>query len=75
MNACVHNLNWTHFRALLRVSDTYYVTHTAEKITKDGAKKSRYVKPGDFILSNSMSFGRPYILDIEGWKALWRNSL
>ena len=21
MNACVHNLNWTHFRALLRVPD------------------------------------------------------
>ena len=24
------------------------------------------VYPGDFILSNSMSFGRPYILNIEG---------
>lgn len=21
MNACVHNLNWTHFRSLLRVKD------------------------------------------------------
>lgn len=21
MNACVHNLNWTHFRSLLRISD------------------------------------------------------
>ena len=24
------------------------------------------MNPGDFILSNSMSFGRPYILAIEG---------
>ena len=43
-----------------------YITSCAEKITKEGAKKSRVVKPGDFILSNSMSFGRPYILNIEG---------
>jgi type I restriction enzyme S subunit len=43
-----------------------YITHTAEKITKEGAKKSRPVEPGDFILSNSMSFGRPYILGIHG---------
>ena len=43
-----------------------YVTSCKEKITKDGAKKSRYVKKGDFILSNSMSFGRPYILQIDG---------
>ena len=46
--------------------NTKYVTVTAEKITKEGAKKSRFVYPGDFILSNSMSFGRPYILKIEG---------
>lgn len=43
-----------------------YITSTAEKITKDGARKSRFVKQGDFILSNSMSFGRPYILKIDG---------
>ena len=30
-------------------------------------KKSRYVQPGDFLLSNSMSFGRPYILTIDGY--------
>lgn len=46
--------------------DDIYITHTAERITKEGAKKSRAVKPGDFILSNSMSFGRPYILGING---------
>ncbi|WP_246906096.1 restriction endonuclease subunit S [Gardnerella vaginalis] len=43
-----------------------YITHTSEKITLDGAEKSRLVKKGDFILSNSMSFGRPYILKIDG---------
>ena len=43
-----------------------YITHTTEKVTKAGANKSRRVKPGDFILSNSMSFGRPYILGING---------
>lgn len=43
-----------------------YVTHTAECITEEGALKSRFLKKGDFILSNSMSFGRPYILGING---------
>lgn len=43
-----------------------YITGCSEKITQEGAKKSRAVKPGDFILSNSMSFGRPYILQIDG---------
>ena len=43
-----------------------YITSTKEKITQEGAKKSRYLHQGDFILSNSMSFGRPYILKIEG---------
>jgi type I restriction enzyme S subunit len=43
-----------------------YITHTAERITAAGACKSRFVHPGDFVLSNSMSFGRPYISRIEG---------
>lgn len=43
-----------------------YITETAEKITPEGAKKSRFVKEGDFILSNSMSFGRPYIMKTQG---------
>lgn len=47
-------------------SDDKYVTHTAECITSEGAKRSRRVFPGNFILSNSMSFGRPYISKIEG---------
>jgi len=43
-----------------------YITQTKEKIRPEGAQRSRFVKPGDFILSNSMSFGRPYIMAIEG---------
>lgn len=47
-------------------SDALYITHAKEKIKPDGAKKSRHVHKGDLILSNSMSFGRPYILQIDG---------
>ncbi len=43
-----------------------YITKTNEKITKEGASKSRLLHSGDFVLSNSMSFGRPYILKIDG---------
>lgn len=43
-----------------------YITSTKEKITQEGASKSRFVYPGDFVLSNSMSFGRPYIMKIKG---------
>lgn len=43
-----------------------YITKTAQRIIPEGVKKSRYVKPGDFLLSNSMSFGWPYILAIDG---------
>lgn len=44
-----------------------YITKTAERITIEGATKSRAVNIGDFILSNSMSFGRPYICKISGY--------
>ena len=43
-----------------------FITETKERIIRDGISKSRLVKKGDFIISNSMSFGRPYIMDIEG---------
>jgi len=46
--------------------DSKYIDSTNEKITIEGSKHSRKVKKGDFILSNSMSFGRPYILNIDG---------
>jgi len=44
-----------------------YVYSTKQKITKEGALKSRFVDVGDFILSNSMSYGRPYIMKIPGY--------
>ena len=43
-----------------------FMRHTMEKIIPEGISHSRQVYKGDFILSNSMSFGRPYILDIDG---------
>lgn len=43
-----------------------YIVKTEERIIPDGVSHSRAVKAGDFLLSNSMSFGRPYILKIDG---------
>ena len=43
-----------------------YITKTDEKIKPEGISKSREVYKGDLILSNSMSFGRPYLLAIDG---------
>jgi len=57
-------VNW------IKIGDTKqgdkYIVSTKEKIKESGIKRSRYVKSGDFLLSNSMSFGRPYILKIDG---------
>jgi type I restriction enzyme S subunit len=54
----------------IKIGDTStgskYVNNTAQKVTTEGAKKSRILNKGDFILSNSMSFGRPYVLNIKG---------
>lgn len=43
-----------------------YIYETKEKIKPEGITKSRFVEVGDFLLSNSMSFGRPYILKTNG---------
>jgi type I restriction enzyme S subunit len=57
-------LNW------IKIGDTdqggKYITSTKEKIRPEGLTKTRMVYPGDFLLTNSMSFGRPYITQIEG---------
>lgn len=57
-------VNW------IKIGDTEeggkYVYSTRQKITPEGAKQSRFVKGGDFILTNSMSFGRPYIMKTSG---------
>ena len=46
--------------------DSKYIENTAQKITVEGAEKSRILKCGDLVMSNSMSYGRPYILKISG---------
>lgn len=43
-----------------------YIVHTKEKVSEAGAKRSVFVNKGTLLLSNSMSFGRPYILNIDG---------
>ncbi len=59
-----NGLNW------IKIGDApsmgKYITKTAEKIKPEGLSKTREVHPGDLILSNSMSFGRPYIMAING---------
>ncbi len=57
-------INW------IKIGDTKgitkYIYQTQEKIKPEGAKRSRLVVEDDFILSNSMSFGRPYIMKTTG---------
>ena len=59
-----NGINW------IKIGDTEkggkYIYSTKEKIKPEGISKSRYVKAGDFLLTNSMSFGRPYILKTDG---------
>lgn len=43
-----------------------YIERTKEKIKPEGLSKTRAVSPGDFLLTNSMSFGRPYIMATDG---------
>lgn len=43
-----------------------YITSTKRRIKQSGVSKSRLVYPGDLLLTNSMSFGRPYIMGTSG---------
>ena len=43
-----------------------YIFGTRKKIRPEGVRRSRVVKDGDFLLTNSMSFGRPYIMRTSG---------
>ena len=47
-------------------ADSKYIEITKNRIKQEGLKKTRMVKEGDFLLTNSMSFGRPYILKTSG---------
>ena len=57
-------INW------IKIGDTEkdkkYINQVKEKIIPEGVAKSRMVYKGDFLLTNSMSFGRPYILNVDG---------
>lgn len=56
-------INW------IKIGDTNngkYINSTKEKITEQGSKKSVYVRKGDLLLTNSMSYGKPFILMIDG---------
>ena len=59
-----NGINW------IKIGDTTkegkYINSVKEKIRPEGVKKSRMVHKGDFLLTNSMSFGRPYILNVDG---------
>lgn len=59
-----NGLNWIKIGDA--VEGSKYISSTKEKIKPEGLKKTRLVHKGDFILSNSMSFGKPYILNIDG---------
>ncbi|BBA58639.1 type I restriction-modification protein subunit S [Streptococcus pneumoniae] len=60
----VDGINW------IKIGDTEkgekYINNVKEKIKKSGLNKTRFVKKGTFLLTNSMSFGRPYILNVDG---------
>ncbi|HFI0067217.1 TPA: restriction endonuclease subunit S [Streptococcus suis] len=57
-------INW------IKIGDTEkgdkYINDVNEKIKPSGLNKTRFVKKGTFLLTNSMSFGRPYILNVDG---------
>ena len=49
-----------------KASRNYLLESVSEKITVAGSLKSRKVRKGELILANSMSFGKTYILNIDG---------
>ena len=59
-----NGINW------IKIGDTEkngkYINDTKEKIKPEGISRSRMIHKGDFLLTNSMSFGRPYISNIDG---------
>ena len=59
-----NGVNW------IKIGDTEkggkYINSVKEKIKPEGVSSSRMVHKGDFLLTNSMSFGRPYITNVDG---------
>ena len=64
LTADTNGLNW------IMISDAVegskYISITKRRIKPEGLKKTRMVYEGDFLLTNSMSFGHPYILKTSG---------
>lgn len=60
----IDGLNW------IKIGDTEkgkrYISSVKQKIKKEGLSKTRQVHAGDLLLTNSMSFGEPYILQVDG---------
>ncbi len=59
-------VNW------IKIGDTKYaknfiISQVGERITPEGAKKSRKVNVGELILANSMSYGKTYQVAIAGY--------
>ncbi|MBT9546449.1 MAG: restriction endonuclease subunit S [Candidatus Sericytochromatia bacterium] len=60
-----NGVNW------IKIGDTkfaknFVISKVEEKITPEGAKKSRKVNTGELILANSMSYGKTYQVAIDG---------
>ena len=68
MNACVHNLNWTHIRSLLRVADEnarYWYMQAPQKdaVIKEMNQKTARLQKNQFELIKS-----PVIAEFLGFK-------
>ncbi|MBS3945510.1 MAG: restriction endonuclease subunit S [Melioribacter sp.] len=50
-----------------KCSNNFIIENVEERITTEGASKSRKVQVGELILANSMSFGKTYLLAINGY--------
>ena len=58
-------INWIKISDATK-GDGKYIESTEQKIKLSGLKNTRLVVDGDFIMSNSMSFGKPYIVKTKG---------
>ncbi|QDZ39815.1 restriction endonuclease subunit S [Euhalothece natronophila Z-M001] len=59
-----NGINWVKISNTQGISK--YIYETQQKIKPEGISKTRVVYSGDFILSNSMSFCKPYIMRTTG---------
>lgn len=68
-----NGINWI---KISDINNQKYIYETKEKIIEEGLKKSKLVVEGDFLISNSMSFGKPVIVKMskgaihDGWLLL-----